>query len=232
MIDSQSVEADAVVGADSGGFDSGKPVNGRKRHVVFDTLGLLLGVMVTAADTGDHSAAHVLPLAIKPLTGQFQEAACTLLLNEITESSFGMQAVFLNDALITLDITDPDALARLRPRLQSTVELLTGVNGVRSIWDDFVDILITELSIKSSDMHARAPLTGLKNLRARSQVAGDQLVPGLTCHQAKGKEWGTVGVRLEENDAAALYNGLVPENEEHRCLYVALTRARRLTIAL
>ncbi|MCX5426278.1 transposase [Streptomyces sp. NBC_00257] len=60
VIDSQSVKADAVVGVDSRGFDGGKLVNGRKRHVVVDTLGLLLGVMVTAADTGDRAAAHVL----------------------------------------------------------------------------------------------------------------------------------------------------------------------------
>ncbi|ASN27571.1 IS5/IS1182 family transposase [Streptomyces pluripotens] len=60
VIDSQSVKADAVVGADSRGFDGGKLVNGRKRHVVVDTLGLLLGVMVTAADVGDRTAAQVL----------------------------------------------------------------------------------------------------------------------------------------------------------------------------
>lgn len=60
VIDSQSVKADAVVGSDSRGFDGGKLVNGRKRHVVVDTLGLLLGVIVTAADIGDRSAARVL----------------------------------------------------------------------------------------------------------------------------------------------------------------------------
>jgi transposase len=60
VIDSQSVKADAVVGSDSRGFDGGKLINGRKRHVVVDTLGLLLGVMVTAADTGDRAAAQVL----------------------------------------------------------------------------------------------------------------------------------------------------------------------------
>jgi transposase len=60
VIDSQSVKADAVVGTDSRGFDGGKLVNGRKRHVVVDTLGLLLGVMVTAADIGDRTAALVL----------------------------------------------------------------------------------------------------------------------------------------------------------------------------
>ncbi|MEU2427453.1 IS5 family transposase [Streptomyces sp. NPDC013157] len=60
VIDSQSVKADAVVGADSRGFDGGKLINGRKRHGVVDTLGLLVGVMVTAADTGDRIAAQEL----------------------------------------------------------------------------------------------------------------------------------------------------------------------------
>jgi transposase len=60
VIDSQSVKADAVVGTDSRGFDGGKLINGRERHVVVDTLGLLLGMMVTAADIGDRVAAKVL----------------------------------------------------------------------------------------------------------------------------------------------------------------------------
>ncbi|MDI3390793.1 IS5 family transposase [Streptomyces sp. B-S-A8] len=60
VIDSQSVKADAVVGADSRGFDGGKLINGRKRHVVVDTLGLLLAVTVTAAGIGDRPAARVL----------------------------------------------------------------------------------------------------------------------------------------------------------------------------
>ncbi|WP_398898866.1 transposase [Streptomyces sp. 3211.6] len=55
-----SGKADAVAGAGTRGFDGGKLVNGRKRHVVVDTLGLLLGVMVTAADVGDRAAAHIL----------------------------------------------------------------------------------------------------------------------------------------------------------------------------
>ncbi|MGK4585969.1 IS5 family transposase [Kitasatospora sp. HPMI-4] len=60
VIDSQSVKADAVVGADSRGFDGGKLINGRKRHVVVDTLGLLLAVTVTPADIGDRTAAKAL----------------------------------------------------------------------------------------------------------------------------------------------------------------------------
>lgn len=60
MIDSQSVKADAVVGSASRGYDGGKKINGRKRHVVTDSLGLLLAVMVTPADTGDRIAAEIL----------------------------------------------------------------------------------------------------------------------------------------------------------------------------
>ncbi|WP_314614703.1 IS5 family transposase [Streptomyces stackebrandtii] len=60
VIDSQSIKADAVVATDSRGFDGGKLINGRKRHAVVDTLGLLLGVMVTAADIGDRAAGQVL----------------------------------------------------------------------------------------------------------------------------------------------------------------------------
>ncbi len=58
VIDSQAVKADAVIGADSRGFGGGKLINGRKRHVVVDTLGLLLRVMVTSADIGDRAAAN------------------------------------------------------------------------------------------------------------------------------------------------------------------------------
>lgn len=47
-----------VFGADSQGYDGGK------RHVVADTLGLLLGVMVTTADVTDRTAAQVLPARV------------------------------------------------------------------------------------------------------------------------------------------------------------------------
>ncbi|MER5792853.1 transposase [Streptomyces sp. NPDC001980] len=60
MIDSQSAKAGAAVGSDSRGFDRGKLINGCKRHVMVGARGLLLGVMVTVADTGDRAAAQVL----------------------------------------------------------------------------------------------------------------------------------------------------------------------------
>ncbi|MEU4039888.1 IS5 family transposase [Streptomyces collinus] len=60
VIDSQSVKADATVALTSRGFDAGKKINGRKRHLLTDTLGLLLAVLVTPASTTDRDAARLL----------------------------------------------------------------------------------------------------------------------------------------------------------------------------
>ncbi|MHA5053277.1 transposase [Streptomyces sp. SD15] len=57
IIDAQSVRAAATVPAASRGYDGGKKVPDRKRHMVTDTLGLLLVVTVTAANIGDRDAA-------------------------------------------------------------------------------------------------------------------------------------------------------------------------------
>ena len=54
-IDSQTVKATEI--ADSRGDDGGKKVSGRKRHVIVDTLGLLLVVLVTAASADDGTIA-------------------------------------------------------------------------------------------------------------------------------------------------------------------------------
>jgi transposase len=56
-IDSQSVKAADTVGAATRGFDGGKKINGRKRHIAVDTLGLLLAVIVTPASVQDRDGA-------------------------------------------------------------------------------------------------------------------------------------------------------------------------------
>ena len=43
---------------DPQGFDAGKKVTGRKRHILVDTLGLLLSVVVHPADVQDRDGAH------------------------------------------------------------------------------------------------------------------------------------------------------------------------------
>ena len=60
IVDSQSVRAAETVARDQRGYDAGKKINGRKRHIAVDTLGLLLVVLVTAASVQDRDAARAL----------------------------------------------------------------------------------------------------------------------------------------------------------------------------
>lgn len=60
VVDSQSVRAGATVKNVSRGFDGGKKINGRKRHLIVDCLGLLLDVLVTPASTPDRDAARMM----------------------------------------------------------------------------------------------------------------------------------------------------------------------------
>lgn len=60
IIDSQSVKAAETVATTSRGYDAGKKINGRKRHVAVDTMGLLLCVLVTAASVQDRDGARPL----------------------------------------------------------------------------------------------------------------------------------------------------------------------------
>jgi transposase len=60
VIDSQSVKAAETVAAASRGFDAGKEVQGRKRHIAVDVTGLLLTVLITAAGFQDRDAARPL----------------------------------------------------------------------------------------------------------------------------------------------------------------------------
>ena len=55
MIDSQSVKATGVAG--ERGYDAGKKVNGRKRHLLVDTLGLIIAIVVTVASVQDRDGA-------------------------------------------------------------------------------------------------------------------------------------------------------------------------------
>jgi transposase len=64
VIDSQSVKGADTVGRDSRGYDAGKKVNGRKRFIVTDTLGLLVGVTVLAASWQDRDGAKTALLGV------------------------------------------------------------------------------------------------------------------------------------------------------------------------
>ena len=63
VIDSQSVKTTESGGAR--GYDAGKKINGHKRHIVTDTLGLLVGLLVHGAQVQDRDGAPELLKTIR-----------------------------------------------------------------------------------------------------------------------------------------------------------------------
>jgi putative transposase len=65
-----AIDSQPVKGSEAGGprgYDGGKKINGRKRHIIVDTLGLLLVVLVTSANADDGSTA---PQVLAKLTAE------------------------------------------------------------------------------------------------------------------------------------------------------------------
>jgi hypothetical protein len=60
MHDEQRRQCRIAAGRASRGYDAGKKVNGRKRHIAVDTTGLLLTVLITTASVQDRDGAKPL----------------------------------------------------------------------------------------------------------------------------------------------------------------------------
>jgi transposase len=58
VMDAQSIKSSE--GGEARGFDAGKRTTGRKRHIVVDTMGLLLVVMVTSASVQDRAGGRAI----------------------------------------------------------------------------------------------------------------------------------------------------------------------------
>jgi putative transposase len=70
IIDSQSVKTPDQAG--ERGYDAGKKIKGRKRHVAVDCLGLILAMMITPAAVQDRDAAKPLIKVLVKMFGRLQ----------------------------------------------------------------------------------------------------------------------------------------------------------------
>ena len=70
-IDSQSVKKVAFISLDTG-IDGGKKVNGRKRHIAVDSLGLPLAISVSAANVHDGEGAYDLLWRIEKVSSKMK----------------------------------------------------------------------------------------------------------------------------------------------------------------
>lgn len=174
---------------------------------------------------------NVLPMSFGN-TKNKTDAAAIVLLDHLVYQAFSQHAIFLQEALVLLDLDPQTYRARGASVLSGVVDALSqpgdGAPGAA--------LALLRQAVKDLGA-ARRPPSGqgdaeqrqldrmaALSLRVRS---GGQLVPGMTIHQAKGREWNRVGVRLGQTELSSLASGLDRSKEHDRAIYVALTRARQ-----
>jgi DNA helicase-2/ATP-dependent DNA helicase PcrA len=170
----------------------------------------------------------VLPFAFGQINNR-TDAAMALLLEPLASARFGQPPRASLEAAVALGL-DPDvsrdelsdALAPVLDRLAlGTVDDATeALSLLRTILRDIGGRNIPALS-------ATKEAKRIELLLALSKRLGrSHLVPGMTVHQAKGREWNSVSVHLTPGQTGRLATGLMQDQAGDRAIYVALTRAR------
>ena len=173
---------------------------------------------------------RVLPLSFGRVDNQ-TDAAIVLLLDAVVTAHFARPAIFVQEAMTLLGL-DPDIVrvegrGSLRPVLE-TLSAATPAASGRAIQE-----LRAVLRALGSPRQLRAlPAASETAQQERLHALALRLnrggcIPGMTIHQAKGKEWKTVGVTLKHSQVDRLRAGLDESTPDDRAVYVALTRARQ-----
>jgi DNA helicase-2/ATP-dependent DNA helicase PcrA len=171
----------------------------------------------------------VLPFSFGQI-GNRIDAAIGLLLRRVVTSHFGELSSFGPEAALILDL-EPDVVrVEAATVFNPVLERLSG--GTATDAEGALALLRrTLLDMESKTIPKLAPpkeAERVERLRRLAQRIGNaDLVPGMTVHQAKGREWTNVGAHLTRGQQARVAAGLSQANETDRLLYVALTRAKR-----
>ena len=106
LIDSQSAPTQHA-SQETKGFDAHKKVNGRKRHMITDTLGILVAVFLSVATMMD---AHAAPKAIEKAkeTGRVAHVTCILADQAYQKEQFPQRAQDILGHEVEVSTTKPD----------------------------------------------------------------------------------------------------------------------------
>jgi DNA helicase II / ATP-dependent DNA helicase PcrA len=176
---------------------------------------------------------NVLPVAFRTIQNA-TDAMLNLLLDEVTRRKLGRDSFGRQTACVYLRL-DPAEIGSvqsvsLEPVLQAMAAGSSAPDVLELLRDAARDLGVARRPTKLRKKGDSIRQGEIEALRLRLQR--DDLIPGLTVHQAKGREWWRVGVALSAKDELMLAAGLQPLVEEHCVLYVALTRAKESCVAL
>lgn len=170
----------------------------------------------------DERRIDVLPMGRPSGLDSSELANCfVLLLNEVVRSYFGLEASGVVEARRKLGVANCEDI--IGPALAALRDPATPI-------DDVWGVLQTAFNVgnafwKKQGKRATAYMERLRQLC----LIGDSPVLGLTIHQSKGLEWDRVLLLNGElATEPGVLNKLDREHEQHRSVYVGLTRARSL----
>lgn len=168
----------------------------------------------------DERRIDVLPMGRPTGLDGSELANCfVLLLNEVVRSFFGREASGVAEARRKLDVDDCDEL--IQPALTA---LRDPSRPIDEVWDALRSAFNRAGGTwKEQGKRATAHMQRLRELC----VLGEAPVLGLTIHQSKGLEWNRVLLLNGElTTQRGWRNKLEQRYEQHRSVYVGLTRAR------
>jgi DNA helicase-2/ATP-dependent DNA helicase PcrA len=172
---------------------------------------------------------EVLPFSFGRV-GNRVDAAIAVLLDHVVTMHFGELSTFGPDAAVILGL-DPAAMRAdgASPLVAVLDRLGTGTRAqAEAALSLLRETLIGLGSRPIPRLQAAKEVIRVDRLQQlAARLRSTRLVPGLTIHQAKGREWDEVGVSLTAPERSRLAEGLSQASATDRSLYVALTRAKR-----
>jgi ATP-dependent DNA helicase UvrD/PcrA len=170
----------------------------------------------------------VLPFAFGQINNR-TDAALALLLAPLAASHFGPLARAAPEAAVALNLTLEFVRDELPDALPPVVERVAGgtVSDAEAALTLLRRILREAGGRNIPALAVNQEQTRVRELVALSRRLGkSRLVPAMTIHQAKGREWTNVAVHLRPAQVDRLAAGLQEDRSGDRELYVALTRAK------